>query len=142
MQAGPADGRGRILRYKADRGPVAYVVVAFLIHLAIWATASPGWALVSVLPLTLLGVFVAPINHHHQHLNTFRPRALNRVYEILLSLQTGVGPYAWVLHHNLGHHRNYLNQPPCEDPDESRWRRPDGTCLLYTSDAADESSSG
>jgi fatty acid desaturase len=32
-----------------------------------------------------------------------------------------------VLHHNLGHHLNYLNQPPHESPDESRWTRADGT---------------
>ena len=119
----------QILKYEADRGPVAYVVAAFLLHLGVWWYASLGWALAAVLPLVVLSMFVAPINHHHQHLNTFRFRALNRFYEILLSLQVGVGPYAWVLHHNLGHHRNYLKQPPCEDSDESRWKRQDGTTM-------------
>jgi len=31
-----------------------------------------------------------------------------------------------VLHHNLGHHLNYLNQPPHENADESHWTRKNG----------------
>jgi fatty acid desaturase len=119
--------RGTILKYKADRGPVAYVVGVFAIRLAIWALATPLVCAISVIPLAVLGMFIAPINHHHQHVNTFRARWLNRVYDLVLSLQTGVGPYGWVLHHNLGHHVNYLNQPPDENPDESRWTRADGS---------------
>ncbi len=45
----------------------------------------------------------------------------------MLALQSGIGAYGWVLHHNLGHHVNYLNQRPHETPDESRWTRADGT---------------
>ncbi len=130
-------GRGSILRYKADRGPVAFVLLAFAVHAAIWCTATPLIAALSIVPLTLLSVFVAPINHHHQHLNTFRGAWLNRGYELVLALQTGVAPYAWVLHHNLGHHRNYLKQRPHPQPDESTWTRIDGrqmSRLEYTFD--------
>jgi fatty acid desaturase len=77
--------------------------------------------------MAILGMFIAPINHHHQHVNTFRAPWLNRLYDAVLALQTGVGPYNWVLHHNLGHHVNYLNQPPHVSPDESHWTRADGT---------------
>lgn len=118
--------RGSILRYKADRGPVAFVLLAFAFHGAVWYGATPWLAALSILPLTLVSVFVAPINHHHQHVNTFRSPLLNRAYELVLALQTGVSPYAWVLHHNLGHHRNYLNQRPHRQPDESTWTRVDG----------------
>ena len=52
---------------------------------------------------------------------------VDALYDLVLALQCGVGPYSWVLHHNLGHHLNYLNQPPHESPDESRWARADGT---------------
>jgi len=121
--------RGSILKYKADRGPVAFVLLMFALHVAVWCYATPGLALVSVVPLTLLSVFVAPINHHHQHLNTFRSALLNRGYEIVLALQTGVAPFAWVLHHNLGHHRNYLNQRPHASSDQSAWTRTDGTTM-------------
>ncbi len=121
------DRRGTILKYKADRGPVAYVLAVFVLRLVIWALASPLLCAIAVIPLVMLGVFIAPINHHHQHVNSFRAAWLNRLYDLALSVQSGVGPYTWVLHHNLGHHVNYLNQPPHSSPDESRWTRADGT---------------
>ena len=125
--AAAADLRGTLLKYKADRGPVAYVLAVFALRLAIWALATPLICAISVVPLVVLGMFVAPINHHHQHVNAFRFAWLNRLYELALSLQCGVGPYSWVLHHNLGHHLNYLNQRPHAKPDESRWTRADGS---------------
>lgn len=125
--AAAPDRLGTILKYKADRGPIAYVVAVFAVRLAIWALATPSVCAISVLPLAVLGMFVAPINHHHQHVNSFRSAWQNRIYDLLLALQAGVGPYGWVLHHNLGHHVNYLNQPPHDRPDESRWTRADGT---------------
>jgi fatty acid desaturase len=125
--AAASDRRGTILKYKADRGPVAYVMAIFALRLVIWAVATPLICAFSVVPLVVLGMFIAPINHHHQHVNTFRAAWLNRLYDLALALQTGIGPYGWVLHHNLGHHINYLKQPPLENADESRWKRPDGT---------------
>ncbi|MCH7708675.1 MAG: fatty acid desaturase [Myxococcales bacterium] len=115
------------MKYKADRGPIAYVVGVFILRGAIWAVATPLICAISVIPLVVLGLFIAPINHHHQHVNSFRAAWLNRLYDLLLALQSGVGPYTWVLHHNLGHHVNYLNQPPHASPDESHWTRADGT---------------
>jgi fatty acid desaturase len=123
----PPDRRGTILKYKADRWPVAYVLLAFGVRLAVWGLATPLVCFISVVPFAVLGMFVAPINHHHQHVNSFRARWLNRLYDLVLSLQTGIGPYGWVLHHNLGHHLHYLNQYPHESPDESHWTRADGT---------------
>jgi fatty acid desaturase len=102
------------------------VLLMFAVHVLVWVFATPWLAALSILPLTLLSMFVAPINHHHQHLNTFRSALLNRGYDLVLAIQTGVSPYAWVLHHNLGHHRNYLNQRPHAQPDESTWTRVDG----------------
>ena len=71
--------RGRVLKYRADRVPVAYVVAMLAVHVAIWATAGPWVAVASAVPLSIASFFVAPINHHHQHLNTFRSPAANRV---------------------------------------------------------------
>lgn len=119
--------RGSFLRYKADRLPVAFVLSMLGIHLAIWWFASPIQAAMAILPLAAASTMVAAFNHHHQHVNAFRFGFLNRLYDIALAVQSGVGPYAWVLHHNLGHHLNYLNQPPHAQPDQSRWARADGT---------------
>ncbi len=125
--AASPDRMGTILKYKADRGPIAYVVAVFALRMVVWTFATPLLCVLAVIPLAVLGMFVAPINHHHQHVNSFRAAWMNRVYDIVLALQAGIGPYSWVLHHNLGHHLNYLNQPPHDSPDESRWTRPDGT---------------
>jgi fatty acid desaturase len=116
-----------VLKYKADRGPVAYVLAVFALRLVLWTFATPLVCLIGVVPLAVLGMFIAPINHHHQHVNTFRAGWLNRLYDLALALQCGVGPFSWVLHHNLGHHLNYLNQRPHPRPDESRWTRADGS---------------
>ena len=121
------DRRGTILKYKADRGPISYVAAVFLLRLALWGLTTPLICAIGVVPLALLGMFIAPINHHHQHVNSFRAAWLNRLYDLMLALQCGIGPYGWVLHHNLGHHVNYLNQLPHESPDESLWTRADGT---------------
>jgi beta-carotene hydroxylase len=121
--------RGRLLRYSADWWPVSVVVASFLVHVGIYLWASPLLALLALLPLFAISTIVAAFNHHHQHVNTFHSRVLNRVYDLLLAVQTGVGPYTWVLHHNLGHHQNYLQQPPSATPDESHWTRQDGTTM-------------
>lgn len=120
---------GRFLRYRADRRPVATTFVKLALHFLAFFMAPTWLALLLVVPFTIGGFFIAPLNHHHQHFNTFRQYWLNRVYDIALSLQTGIGPFGWVLHHNLGHHRNYLNQPPHDAPDESRWTRADGSTM-------------
>ena len=118
---------GRWLRYKVDRRAVAYVHAMLGLHVAVFFLAPTWLAVVCVAPLAIGSMFVAAINHHHQHFNTFHSAWMNRVFDIALSLQTGIAPYAWVLHHNLGHHVNYLKQRPHEHPDESRWTRRDGS---------------
>lgn len=144
-KASAASLKGTILRYKADRRSVSFVLAGFVVHLAAFAFAASlapsvasAWvAALFLIPLTVMSLFVAPINHHHQHFNTFHSSVMNRLYEIPLALQTGISPYGWVLHHNLGHHRNYLNQRPHPEPDESKWTRRDGSkmgTLEYTVD--------
>ncbi len=43
--------------------------------------------------------------------------------EFFYALHTGVTTNLWVLHHNYGHHNNFLDQTK----DESRWTRDNGT---------------
>lgn len=121
--------RGTVLRYRADRAPVAYVLFMLGVHLAVFLWATPLIAALLIGPMVVLCSCVAAINHHHQHLNTFYSPVLNRAYELALALQAGIGPYGWVLHHNLGHHLHYLNQPPHAKPDESHWTRKDGSTM-------------
>jgi len=74
-------------------------------------------------------------NHHHQHRHVFKYPVLNRILEFFYALHTGVTTNLWLLHHNLGHHKNYLDQ----SIDESRWQRKDGSkmrSLEYTFNVA------
>jgi len=119
--------RGTLLRYSADWWPVSVALASFLVRLGLFFFATPWLALLVLPGVVAVSTVVAAFNHHHQHVNAFRSRVLNRVYDVVLAVQTGVGPYTWVLHHNLGHHQNYLNQPPCASPDESHWTRANGT---------------
>lgn len=121
--------KGTWLRYTADRRPVAITLTLLSLHFVAFFLASDGVAVLLVVPFAIASFFIAPLNHHHQHFNTFHAAWLNRAYEVALSLQTGLSPYGWVLHHNLGHHRNYLNQRPHEKVDESRWTRADGSTM-------------
>lgn len=119
--------RESILRYTADRYTVFHVVAFAAIQFLAWWFASPGVAVIVALALFVPSLMSAPMHHNHQHVNVFRAPVLNRLFEIPLAFQTGVGSYGWVLHHNLGHHQNYLTQHGGEAVDESRWLRTDGS---------------
>jgi beta-carotene hydroxylase len=121
--------RGSILRYTADRYTVFHVTAFAVIQFLAWWLASPLVATLTATVLFVPSLMSAPMHHNHQHVNVFRAPFLNRLFEIPLSLQTGIGAYGWVLHHNLGHHQNYLSQHASNAVDESRWVRPDGSMM-------------
>jgi fatty acid desaturase len=66
-------------------------------------------------------------NHHHQHTSVFSNKKANRVLEFFYALHTGAVTNLWVLHHNLGHHRHYLDQ----ELDQSRWKKKCGNAMSY-----------
>lgn len=113
-----------MFRYRADRPYVFLFFCLFLVDLSVYAFVDSFWV---VFVYGGLSIFTkAPIcafNHHHQHVATFRSAWANRLLEFMYALQTGVSSHAWVLHHSLGHHLNYLDQ----EKDESRWARADGS---------------
>jgi fatty acid desaturase len=114
-----------MFRYRADVIPVSLIVSLFLLDVAVfWFApwwAALVWAVAGLLPKACICAW----NHHHQHVPTFRRRTLNRLLEVVYAYQTGALPLAWELHHNAGHHVNYLDQRK----DESRWMRPDGSTM-------------
>jgi fatty acid desaturase len=113
-------------RYKEDRIPVALIVSLFLCDLAVYFTVESRTAVIAWAVVALYAkLFTAAWNHHHQHVNTFSNVYLNRLLEIVYTFHTGVTTNVWVLHHNLGHHVNYLDQTK----DESGWQRKDGTTM-------------
>lgn len=115
-----------LFRHREDRGPVFWFLVLFAVDVAVYLSVEAVWGLllwfvVGILPKACACAY----NHHHQHVPTFHRAGLNRALELVYALQTGVTSNAWVLHHSLGHHVNYLDQKK----DESRWQREDGSLM-------------
>ncbi len=115
-----------IFRYKADRFPTFCILSLTLLDLAAYFYVTNiylliVWAIFVITPK----ICICSWNHHHQHLATFHQQFLNRLLELAYSFHTGITTNAWVLHHVLGHHINYLDQKK----DESRWMRKDGTTM-------------
>jgi fatty acid desaturase len=115
-----------MFRFAADRIPVSIVLVVSMIDFIVFFSVdSIGWlvgyALLSLLPKGIICAW----NHHHQHTVTFHNKFLNRILEFFYALHTGVTTNLWVLHHVLGHHRNFLDQTR----DESGWKSADGRTM-------------
>lgn len=116
----------KLFRYREDRLPVILITLLFLLDLTVFFFADSLWQLGLWFILTLVPkVCACSWNHHHQHLPTFYKRPLNRMLEVIYALHTGITTNAWVLHHNLGHHINYLDQTK----DESGWKRKNGKTM-------------
>jgi fatty acid desaturase len=115
-----------IFRYKEDITPTSLIILLFGLDLLVYfsatsVTALCSWFLISI----IFKMYIGSWNHHHQHVNTFHSTLLNRLLEIVFTFHTGVTTNLWVLHHNLGHHQNYLDQ----SKDESGWKRKDGSTM-------------
>lgn len=121
-----------MFKYSADRIPVALILTISLLDFTVFFMVEETWILVCYwFALALPKGLICAWGHHHQHVHTFRHGWLNRPYELLLALHTGASTNLWVLHHNLGHHVNFLDQTK----DESAWKRRDGSpmgVLEYT----------
>ena len=116
----------RIYRHRADRIPSLVVVGVFVVQLLAFFLLESLWHVAAVM-LVLLAFSAVPgsINHNHHHVPTFMRGWMNRVYEVILFLETGVLPWAWTLHHNLGHHKHYLDQ----SRDPAPWKHADGRVM-------------
>lgn len=110
-------------RYKEDRVPTMCIVGLFFLDLMVYFWVDNILALFAwLLFVTTPKIGICSWNHHHQHLATFHQTWMNRVLEFIYTFHTGITSNAWVLHHVLGHHINYLDQTK----DESAWMRRDG----------------
>lgn len=115
-----------LLKKKIDCYPVAAILIVFGIDLAALFFSSSVlipilWTIVS---LNIKG-WICSWNHHHQHCKFFTVAWANRLIELIMGLHTGIVGEAWVLHHTLGHHINYLDQ----SKDESAWQTPGGRLM-------------
>lgn len=104
--------------------PVCFALGLTILDFALYfAVERPWWLAAYWLVLIVPKGTISAWSHHHQHTPTFHSPVLNRVLELCHGLHVGLPSNAWLLHHVLGHHVNYLDQRT----DQSRWRRADGT---------------
>lgn len=115
-----------VFRHRIDAIPVAIVFAVLCFQLwAITHLQNITSLLIAAATLLLFSACPGSISHNHHHCMTFRYGWMNRVYEVILFLQTGIPPFAWTLHHNLGHHKHYLD--PALDP--AAWQESDGRVM-------------
>jgi fatty acid desaturase len=125
-----------VFNFSADRLPVTIILLFTLADFTVFFMADNiGLFVVYWLLMIIPKGAISAWNHHHQHRNTFKLAWMNRVLEFFYALHTGATTNLWVLHHNFGHHRNFLDQ----EKDQSRWKGEDGTtksALAYSVEIA------
>ncbi|MFZ5724511.1 MAG: fatty acid desaturase family protein [Pseudomonadota bacterium] len=113
----------RLFRHRADIPAALFVLTVFGLQLAVFFLVDNPWHAAGWVAVLLLAqVSCGAICHNHHHVNIFTVRPLNRALEVVMYLQTGTSPLSWTIHHNIGHHREYLD--PERDP--SKWKHSDG----------------
>ncbi len=117
----------QIFKFKEDRLPFIIIGLFFIVDMIIIFKVDHLYTLLTWMAFCIVfkGI-TAAWNHNHQHHNTFKQPFLNRLVEILFGMYTGICGYAWVLHHNIGHHVNYLDQ----SKDESGWVNAKGERMM------------
>jgi beta-carotene hydroxylase len=113
-------------RYKADRPAALFVLAIFAIQLwAFFSIHDPVHLAGLIFVLMFAQVSCGAICHNHHHVQIFTRPLPNRLLEVIMYLQTGTSGLSWTIHHNIGHHGDYLDQ----DRDPSRWQEPDGSTM-------------
>jgi fatty acid desaturase len=115
-----------LVKKRIDVYPITTILLVFAIDLII-LLLSPS-ALIPIIWMVLsLNVkgWICSWNHNHQHFKFFTVSYANRLIEFVMGLHTGIVGEAWVLHHTLGHHLNYLDQ----SKDESAWKTSQGRVM-------------
>jgi fatty acid desaturase len=116
------------LRHPIDAIPVSIVGIVLAAQLSIFflvpTLRGVVWSVLALLPLQAITL---ACSHNHYHKSVFSAAALNRLYELVLFLETGLPPFLLTLHHNAGHHRHYLKP----SGDTFPWKDDDGRVMGY-----------
>lgn len=113
-------------RHRADIPASLLVAGVFCIQLwAFFSIHHPLQLAAVVAALMTVQVSCGAVCHNHHHVNIFTRPWANRLIETVMYLQTGTSPWSWTIHHNIGHHHDYLDQ----DKDPSHWREADGRVM-------------
>jgi fatty acid desaturase len=119
------------IKKSSDIWPCIITAAIFCLQLTALFVPILWSVLLAFLILFFCGT-TAAFQHHHGHCAVFTNKRTNEILDSIMSFQSGITPYAWVLHHNIGHHGNYMNQFPQkqnEPIDASNWSREDGSVM-------------
>jgi beta-carotene hydroxylase len=91
-----------MLRYKADRRTIVYMVITTALLAVQWTFAEVN---VILYPLSLfMAVATAVIAHNHNHLPIWRSKPINAITDYWITLFYGFPAFAWIPTHNQNHH--------------------------------------
>jgi len=97
-----------LLYYREDIRSIGIIALMLLIAALQIGGVVEHWAVyLLTFPLAFL---CCVVNHNHQHHPTFRPRWLNAIFGVAVSLSTGLPASAIIPMHNGNHHR-HNNKP-------------------------------
>lgn len=91
-----------MLRNKADRRTIAYMVVTTAVFVIQWNLDSVQPVLYAF--YLFLSIAVTVIAHNHNHLPIFRNKWWNTVTDYWLTVFYGFPAFAWIPTHNMNHH--------------------------------------
>ena len=115
-----------LFRHRADIPAALLVFTIFGVQLWAFFSLQNPWQLAGIVALLMLiQVSCGAVCHNHHHVNIFNRAWANRLIETVMYLQTGTSPFSWTIHHNIGHHGDYLDQ----ERDPARWQEADGSVM-------------
>ncbi len=115
-----------LVKKRIDYYPITIILLVLGIDLIVFLfSPSPLLPIIWMLISLNIKGWICSWNHNHQHYNFFAVPWANRFIELVMGLHTGIVGEAWVLHHTLGHHLNYLDQ----SKDESAWKTSQGRLM-------------
>ncbi len=121
----------RLVRRSEDVPAILLTLTAAAGQTMLFALVEqPHWLILGALVLHPALIISNAVLHNHSHVSTFRSALLNRLYDVLLFLQSGQSNLPWAIAHNLGHHKNYRDQDyESTTHDEYHWLTRDGRIM-------------
>ncbi len=101
--SGQRRGEGAMLRYRADRQTVLYMITATA--LLFWQWSRPEFSAPLFVWACFMAVTITVIAHNHNHLGMWRSRTGNFLTDYWLTLLYGFPAFAWIPTHNQNHHK-------------------------------------
>ena len=116
-----------MLRYKADRKSVIYMLIATSLMAAGWLLPFGSAASIAVfVGMMIMAIPTAVIAHNHNHVRTWESKGMNLLTDYWITIFYGFPAFAWIPTHNKNHHKHNNT----EGDDTLTWRYSEKNNLL------------